>query len=72
MAYLAVKVDYQGRGIGTAVIEELNRQAGECGLPLTLSVLKGNPAKALYDRLGFIVTKEEDTRYWMELPGALL
>lgn len=63
--YIAIVVEYQGRGIGTAIIEELIHQAGERGLPVTLSVLKGNPAKVLYERLGFVVTKEEDIRYWM-------
>lgn len=63
--YIAIVVEYQGRGIGTAIIEELIHQAGDRGLPVTLSVLKGNPAKVLYERLGFVVTKEEDIRYWM-------
>lgn len=66
IAYIAVKGEFQGRGIGTAVIRDLLRQAHEQTVPLALSVLKGNPARGLYERLGFRVTREEETRYWME------
>jgi ribosomal protein S18 acetylase RimI-like enzyme len=30
-----------------------------------LKVIKGNPAKRLYDRLGFEVVGEDDTQFYM-------
>jgi ribosomal protein S18 acetylase RimI-like enzyme len=48
--------DFQGQGIGTALIEDLCERARTLGKPVTLDVLHGNPAKALYERLGFEVT----------------
>ncbi|HYF79322.1 MAG TPA: GNAT family N-acetyltransferase [Symbiobacteriaceae bacterium] len=57
---------YRGRGLGTAAIAELQREAAVANLPVTLSVLKSNPAQRLYARLGFIRTGESDTRYTMQ------
>ena len=65
LAYIAINSAYQGRGLGTAILQRLIREAGERELPLTLTVLRGNPAKRLYERLGFVVTKESEIRFWM-------
>lgn len=56
---------YQGRGIGTTLIRQLQRRAEESGLPLRLQVLKTNRARELYERLGFIVTGETETHHHM-------
>ncbi|MGG1949194.1 GNAT family N-acetyltransferase [Trinickia sp. NRRL B-1857] len=47
---------YQGRGIASHLIGEFLLQADSAGVPVELSVLKGNPAIDLYRRLGFEVT----------------
>jgi ribosomal protein S18 acetylase RimI-like enzyme len=57
---LQVLPDYQGLGIGTAVVERVIEEAAACGVPVTLSVVPANPrAKQLYERLGFEVTAFE-------------
>lgn len=56
--------EFQGRGIGGAVLEAVVREAG--GRPLELRVLKWNPALALYRRQGFVVVGETDIHYLME------
>lgn len=65
LAYIAIDGSYQGRGIGTAVIQEIIESAQERGMPLTLRVLRGNPARGLYERLGFEVTEESETHFSM-------
>lgn len=45
--------EHQGHGIGADVIRMILAQAADDGLPVSLSVLKGNPARTLYERLGF-------------------
>ncbi len=47
--------DYQGRGIGTALIEEQLRKVDKQGLGVDLFVEHHNPAMRLYERLGFHV-----------------
>ena len=57
---------YQGRGIGTSLIEAVLCDAFACGLPVALRVLKSNPgARRLYRRLGFIDQSETETHYLM-------
>jgi ribosomal protein S18 acetylase RimI-like enzyme len=41
------------------------RAAEANALPVTLKVLKGNPAKRLYDRLGFEIVGEDDIQFYM-------
>ncbi|MDQ3486935.1 MAG: GNAT family N-acetyltransferase [Acidobacteriota bacterium] len=53
--------EYQGQGIGTAVVRGVIDQAAQRGVPVTLSVVPANPrAQSLYERLGFAVTKIEN------------
>jgi ribosomal protein S18 acetylase RimI-like enzyme len=54
----------QRHGIGTAIIENLQAQAAEAGIPLDLSVEKDNPgAHRLYERLRFVQVGETDEEY---------
>lgn len=52
---------FQRQGIGSVIITSVLQQAG--GRPVWLQVLKVNPAKALYERLGFRVTGETETHW---------
>ena len=57
---LSILPSYQGRGLGTALIEKTLSRAKQQDKNVTLSVLEANPrAKELYERLGFIVTRVE-------------
>jgi ribosomal protein S18 acetylase RimI-like enzyme len=62
---------FQNRGLGTAVLGWLQGEARALGLPLRLQVLRVNPARALYERLGFRVVEETLTHFRMQwIPGA--
>ncbi|KAG8150744.1 GNAT family N-acetyltransferase [Burkholderia catarinensis] len=52
---------HQGRGIGEAVLNELLTDAARENVPVSLSVLHGNPARRLYERLGFRIESETET-----------
>lgn len=55
LANIHVEPRFQKRGLGTAVIRQLQAEARAAGIPLRLQVLKTNPsARALYERLGFV------------------
>ena len=64
--FIAVTPDLQGQGIGTSVIHQVLDEAKRSGKPVALQVLKVNPARRLYERLGFSVTGENETRYFMK------
>lgn len=62
--YLAA--DVRGRGLGTALIEDVLARARVERRAVTLRVLKENPrARALYERLGFVVSGTTDTHFEM-------
>ncbi len=62
LANISVEPSFQNRGLGSAVIRELQAQAAATRLPIRLQVLKTNPAaRRLYARLGFSVIDETPT-----------
>ena len=64
---LFILPDYQGRGIGEAVMKGVIADAKGHGLPIRLRVLDTNTrAAAFYRRLGFVETGETDTHITME------
>jgi ribosomal protein S18 acetylase RimI-like enzyme len=64
---LAILPEYQNLGIGARIIEDLIKESAKAGLTARLHVLKTNRARLLYERLGFIVTGEDDFNYIMEI-----
>lgn len=57
---IAVHPEWQGQGIGRAVLAAWCAQADATGLRLTLEVLADNPARELYARLGFVELAGDD------------
>ena len=56
----------QNRGLGTALARQVLGDAAARGVPVRLSVLVNNPARRLYERLGFRVTRIDHPRVRME------
>jgi len=57
---------FQGLGIGRTLVSSLQREAAERNVPLQLKVLKVNPAKGFYERLGFLVEEETEHFFCMQ------
>ncbi len=57
----------QGKGLGGVLLRTLVEHARSEGASLRLSVLKANPAKRLYERLGFVVVAATEHAYDMVL-----
>jgi ribosomal protein S18 acetylase RimI-like enzyme len=69
IALIEILPAFQRRGIGTAIVRQLINTADSDGLPVSLHVLKtNNPARQLYERLGFISVQDEGIRYKMTRP----
>lgn len=60
LVQIQVAPGHQGRGIGEQVIRTLLDEARQANLPVSLRVLHGNPARRLYERLGFRPAAEEE------------
>lgn len=63
---------WQGRQIGFRLLSAVLREAEQAGVAVELSVLKLNPARRLYERLGFVQVSEGEYSFLMRLeqPGA--
>jgi ribosomal protein S18 acetylase RimI-like enzyme len=61
LRHIEILPAYQGRGVGAAIIRDILEEARQVNLPVTLMVLNVNPAKRLYERLGFRTVEELDT-----------
>jgi len=66
VAQMFVDGPFQRRGIGTEVMKRLISEAAEFGLAVCLNVVRINPARRLYERLGFRVTHEDDRKFYMK------
>jgi len=62
---LFVEAPLQRRGIGTRVMHRLMDEAARDGRAMTLGVVKTNPARRLYERLGFALTHEDERKFYM-------
>ena len=60
----------QQRGIGTHVMDLLLKEWESAGKPIVLNVLKNNPARRLYERLGFALVGETDMKFLMRREAA--
>ena len=65
LASIEIAPELQNRGIATELIGEMCAEADRKRVPVGLSVLKVNPARRLYERLGFVCVEETATHYVM-------
>ena len=69
---IQIQVDpaLQGQGVGAALVKQLIDEATAAGATLELHVLRQNPARHLYERLGFQVVGEGTYELAMRYVGA--
>jgi orotate phosphoribosyltransferase len=65
---IEIHPEYQRKGIGTTLINNIIADSAQNMKPVRLRVLKVNPAKGLYERLGFSTVEETSTHYIMRTP----
>jgi ribosomal protein S18 acetylase RimI-like enzyme len=63
---IALLPDHRSAGIGTELLRLLLDEATAAGKPVVLHVARSNPAGALYQRLGFVVSARDDAYLEMQ------
>jgi ribosomal protein S18 acetylase RimI-like enzyme len=63
---IALLPGFRGRGVGTELIQRLVSEAARAGKSVTIHVEIFNPARALYERLGFAAKGEQGMYVLME------
>jgi ribosomal protein S18 acetylase RimI-like enzyme len=58
---------FQGQGLGTQLLESIVVEARQAGASLNLKVVNTNPARRLYERIGFTVFTQNAHRIEMRL-----
>jgi ribosomal protein S18 acetylase RimI-like enzyme len=66
LVQIQIVPEKQGRGFGSTILEKLLADAVNAQVTVSLSVLKVNPARQLYERLGFRIVGQNDHAYDME------
>jgi ribosomal protein S18 acetylase RimI-like enzyme len=72
LARIFVLPAFQRQGIGSALMRSLMERARTAQKPLRLRVMNVNPARHLYERLGFNVTQRTATHFYMEYRDPVL
>jgi ribosomal protein S18 acetylase RimI-like enzyme len=67
---IALMPEFRGSGIGTGLLRGLMNEADASGLKLSIHVEMNNPARSLYDRLGFRPAGEQGIYVLMERPAS--
>ena len=63
---ISILKQYQNKGLGRKILENQLGENQKKGIRTILQVFKENPAKKLYESLGFTVYGETETHYQME------
>jgi GNAT superfamily N-acetyltransferase len=71
LEHLYVRPEYQGRGIGSAVLAILFQEADSGTLPLRVGALRGSEANRFYVRHGFIYVEESEWDLYYVRPATI-
>lgn len=63
---IALLPEFRGRGVATALFEALFREARSAGRVVSIHVEQNNPARRLYERLGFVRRGRQGIHVLME------
>jgi ribosomal protein S18 acetylase RimI-like enzyme len=62
---IALLPEFRGKGIGTHFLRDLQKQAQTASKVLSIHVETFNPAKRLYERLGFVLAEDKGVYHFM-------
>lgn len=62
---IVVHPDWQGQGVGTTILRAIQARAAQRKTPVVLGTFHVNPARRLYERLGFVQVGATETSVLM-------
>ena len=65
---IAILPEHRNRGFGTVLLREILEEADLAGKPVSIHVEIHNPARKLYDRLGFVRVEDRGVYVLMRRP----
>ena len=69
---IALLPAHRNAGVGTTLMDELIKEAAGRKVPLSLHVESFNPARRLYERLGFRLAEEKGPHLFLSLPAEVV
>lgn len=66
---IALLPEHRGTGVGTKLLSEVVAEAAAAGKPVQVHVERYNPARHLYDRLGFSEIEDQGVYLLLERPA---
>ncbi|MGW4805680.1 N-acetyltransferase family protein [Kitasatospora sp. NPDC004272] len=69
LEHFYLRPELHGRGLGTAVLRAALDRADAAGLAVRLNVLRGSPARRLYERHGFALESEDPVDVYLHRPA---
>ena len=63
--------EFRNNGLGSLILQEFIKTANELNKPIFLDTFKNNPAKAFYERNGFVVVDENYSHYILRYGSAV-
>ena len=64
---IALLPAFRGRGIGTALLEQILSEGRQRGVPVTIHVERFNPALRWYERLGFRLAEDKGVYLFLHM-----
>jgi GNAT superfamily N-acetyltransferase len=68
---IAILPAHRRAGLGTALLQDLLDEAAAAGKPMTIHVEKFNPARRLYERLGFVAVEDQGVYDLLRWPNSI-
>jgi ribosomal protein S18 acetylase RimI-like enzyme len=65
---IALLDEFRNRGLGATILQEILRESNCSKVPVSIHVEQDNPARRLYERLGFSAIGQTGIYYLMERP----
>lgn len=65
LSNFVLRADLRGQGMGEAILRDLQKVAAARKCGIRLQTFTNNPARRLYERMGFVLVEENDNKHFI-------